>query len=704
MLPNALLTHFGYERFRDGQEEIVRALVEEDRDVVVVMPTGSGKSICYQLPALLLPGLTLVISPLIALMKDQVESLQRRRIPASFVNSSLDAREVRARLTQAAAGQHKLLYLAPERLKDPRLLSLLGHAEVSLIAVDEAHCVSQWGHDFRPDYLRIHQVTRAFPRARVAALTATATGKVREDIILALGLGTQGRAAPAVFVHGFERPNLHIAVSRCPSHDHKLSRVLAALEDWRNGIIYCSTRKQAETVVRKLREAGHDVPLYHGGMADRDRDRIQDQFMTRRANAVVATNAFGMGVDRGDLRFVLHWDIPGSMEAYYQEIGRAGRDGAPAWCELLYNYADVRTQEFFLEGSNPSRKTLLELLALLRRRCMKQPLARSAEDWCAELDSTRNPMAVRTALWILERANCIQREDEPGSRSPAVLACEKIDDRALAEQIQRAEAKAARDRAKLDAILDFANRRECRHRQILRYFGDPTDLPDGCRACDQCSTKTPAPRPSLSEDDWLQVQKLLSTVARLDGRLGRGRLAELLHGDETAGLLADGLGGHRGFGLLRDLEPAAITRLCDALAGDGCLDLREGLLHLTERGREVVWRRVTPDLSPRPTHSRGTPVLTKPRKAPKSETPAKSASAPPASVDPAVWARLTAWRMKRCRIAGVKPFQILSNSTLVEIAARKPASLEALAAIPGIGPVKLAQFGPDLLSLLHSPP
>jgi ATP-dependent DNA helicase RecQ len=693
MLTSALKTHFGFDRFRDGQEEVVEAVMA-GTDVVVVMPTGSGKSLCFQLPALVLPGITLVLSPLIALMKDQVETLQRRKIAATFVNSSLDPHEMGRRLEEVRAGKHKLLYLAPERLKDPRFLKLLEQIEVSLIAVDEAHCVSQWGHDFRPDYLRIHEMTRLFPKARVAALTATATARVREDIVRHLGLGGQGRKNPRVFVHGFERPNLHIAVTRCSTHDQKLARVSAALEDWRNGIIYCSTRKQAEIVVKKLDLLGHDVPLYHGGMSDTDRSRIQDRFMTGRVNAVVATNAFGMGVDRADLRFVLHWDIPGSMEAYYQEIGRAGRDGAPAWCELLYNYIDIRTQEFFLEGSNPSRETILELLALLRRRCSKQPLALPAEVWAGEMGSTNNPMAVRSAFWILERANCIQREDEPGSRTQAVLALEKIDDRALAEHIQRAEAKAQRDRAKLDAILDFANRRECRHRQILRYFGDATDIGNACKACDVCQTQAAKPRPALSEEDWVRIQKILSTVARLDHQFGRARIAELLKGSKNLALAHAGLLDHRGHGLLSDLPLPVIVDLIDNLLADGCLEQSFGefpTLGISARGKEAVFRRVTPDLSP-------VPAVAAPSA--KTKSPKKSAD-PPTHVDGELFLRLKAWRMKRCRIAHVKPFQVLANKTLEELAAQKPATIQELQQISGIGPVKLAQYGEELLRLIQ---
>lgn len=686
MFEQALQRHFGFDRFRDGQGEVVEAVMRGG-DAVVVMPTGSGKSLCYQLPAMELPGITLVISPLIALMKDQVEALVRRfRVPATFLNSTLDWREMRDRIDAARAGRVKLLYVAPERLKDSAFLKLLEAVELSLIAVDEAHCVSQWGHDFRPDYLRIGRVTRRFPKTRVMALTATATGKVREDIVEQLALGKHGRGNPKVFVRGFERPNLMISVSRCSTHSEKLMHVMRAVEDWRIGIIYCSTRKQVENVWKKLTVKGLDVPMYHGGMSDADRERMQNRFMNKEVDLVVATNAFGMGVDRGDVRFVIHWDIPGSMEAYYQEIGRAGRDGAPAWCELLYNYADVSTQEFFLEGANPSREMILELLGLIRKRCLNSPKVISAEMWAEDLVTSRNPMAVRTALYILERANCIERQNEPGSRSPAIMAFDKVDREKLAEQLIRVEAKAQRDRAKLDAILSYVNKRDCRHRQILRYFGDRTEI-SGCRACDSCSPLTRPETPPLTEADWVAVQKMLSTVARLDGQYGRSRIAEVLKGSNTKGIQQAHLETHRCYGLLRDWPLASIVHGLDALLEDGCLAQSTGeypMLTITERGREAVWRNVEPRVRIKTSRRRPQATTTKPCGAGEDD----------------LVQRLKKWRTRRAIITKMKPYQVLTNRTIDALAEERPETLEALAAVPGIGPAKLSRYGEELLKIM----
>jgi ATP-dependent DNA helicase RecQ len=680
MVQTALKKHFGYDRFREGQEDAVRAVLG-GKDVVVVMPTGSGKSLCFQLPALEMSGVTLVISPLISLMKDQVDSLNRIGAPVTFVNSTLHPREMEERLEGVVQGKFKLLYLAPERLRDPRFSAFLKRIEVSMLAVDEAHCVSQWGHDFRPDYLSIGRIAKAFPNARVMALTATATGKVREDIVQHLGLGQEPRSNPEVFVHGFRRPNLRIGVARCSTHDDKLNRVLKAITDWKVGIIYCSTRKQAERVVKKLKENGHDVPLYHGGLPDKQRERIQNIFMHHKKDVVVATNAFGMGVDRSDVRFVIHWDIPGSMEAYYQEIGRAGRDGSRAWCELLYNFADVRTQEFFLEGSNPTKETILELLTLYRRRCMKRPLARSADEWKDELNSTNNSMAVRTATWILERAGCVQRDEDPGSRSTAVMAMEKVNERGLAQEILKAQSKASRDRAKLDAILDYANRRECRHKQILRYFGDDTPVVVPCEACDTCSKGAEEIPELFPEETWVAVQKILSTVARMDGQFGRARIGEVLKGSKTKALHEAGLIDHRCYGLLKDWTLASIVSALDELLEDGCLEQRGReypTLGITQRGKEAMWRKVQPRV----------------------QFLAAGPSIDESEPDEDVLKALKSWRMRHCRIGKMKPFHILSNKTLEAIALQKPTTLEALSAVPGIGPAKLEKYGEELIRMM----
>jgi len=681
-----LQNHFGFTSFREGQEEAVDSVMS-GQDVVVVMPTGSGKSLCFQLPALEFPGITLVISPLISLMKDQVDGLVRRNLPVTFLNSSLHPREMEERMIDIAQGQYKLVYVAPERIRDSRFNRLLDTVDLSMLAVDEAHCVSQWGHDFRPDYLQLKKISQRFPEARVMALTATATGKVREDIVTHLGLGKHGRSAPEVYVHGFARPNLHISVRRCATHDEKMKRVHHAIEQYGTGIIYCSTRKQVERVIKKLKSSGAKATGYHGGLPDSERTRIQTRFMNGSDPIVVATNAFGMGVDRADVRFVIHWDIPGSMEAYYQEIGRAGRDGQPSTCELLYNYADVRTQEFFLEGSNPKKETILELLSLYRRKCSKRPLALPADAWKEHLNSTNNPMAIRTATWILERAGCVQREEDPSSRSTAVLAHETFDPERLAKEIQRAESKAARDRSKLDALLGYVNQHRCRHQQILAYFGDPAEKEFECKQCDICAPEAKTTHVTYSEADWIALQKILSAVGRLNGQFGRARIAELLKGSNTKGIRDARLLDHRCHGLLKEWTLPRLMKALDALLGDGCLQtdsLEYPTLSLTARGKKALKRELQPEVS-------------------------LHASAPvtgsDVETDHDLLEALKKWRIRTAMITKRKPYQILHNKTLEAIASRLPQDTQSLSSISGIGPAKLERYGDEILKIVlsHSP-
>src|SRR5581483_5541354 len=345
---DTLEKYFGFNGFLEGQSEVIESVLE-GHDCLVVMPTGGGKSLCYQLPALMRDGITLVISPLIALMKDQVDGLRERGIKATFINSSLSFEEQRSRLNKVRQGDYQLLYIAPERFRSEWFRDVLRDAQISLFAIDEAHCVSQWGHDFRPDYLRLRQACESIGRPQMIALTATATPFVRADIIRELRL-----REPRHFIAGFNRPNLHLRIAHPNTEAEKLKEIRKLIKRADgSGIIFSATRKSAETVAAKLMESGYSAEAYHAGMTDENRIQIQDRFMNGHVKVIVATNAFGMGVDKADIRFVAHYQMPDSIESYYQEIGRAGRDGKPAECLLLFNYADKRTQDFFIEGSYP---------------------------------------------------------------------------------------------------------------------------------------------------------------------------------------------------------------------------------------------------------------------------------------------------------------------------------------------------------------
>ena len=341
--------HFGHAAFRQGQEPLVRAVLD-GHDVLAVMPTGSGKSLGFQLPAVLLPGLTLVVSPLIALMKDQVDELNHRGIATAVLHSLLSAEDRRRAWKAAELGQLRLLYVAPERFASDRLARLLGNLPLARFVVDEAHCVSQWGHEFRPDYRRLKDAAAQCRRSDgkpgrppIAAFTATATPEVRDDIIGLLGL-----AHPKIIVSGFDRPNIYLQV-RPVSGEWEKHGLLPRLVAGRRALVYCSTRRAAETAADILRGALIEAAVYHAGLSDQERVRVQDAFAKKTIHVVCATNAFGMGIDRPDIDAVVHAAIPGSVEAYYQEIGRAGRDGRSATATLLWDYADVKTREFLID-------------------------------------------------------------------------------------------------------------------------------------------------------------------------------------------------------------------------------------------------------------------------------------------------------------------------------------------------------------------
>ncbi len=579
---------FGFDGFRPGQEEIVEA-VTAGRNVLAIMPTGGGKSLCFQLPALCRDGVTVVISPLIALMRDQVRALREAGVEAGALTSGNTSEETDEVFRALDEGRLKLLYMAPERLASAGTQAMLRRINCTSIAVDEAHCVSQWGHDFRPDYLAIGALRKALD-VPLAAFTATADAETREEIVTRLFDG----AAPQTFLRGFDRPNIHLAFA-AKNQPRKQILDFAAARRGQSGIVYCGTRAKTETLSAALRADGHAACHYHGGMDPEDRRRVEVRFQQEDGLIVVATVAFGMGIDKPDIRWVAHADLPKSIEGYYQEIGRAGRDGAPAETLTLYGADDIR----------------------LRR---------------SQIDEGQAP-----------------------------------------------EDRKSADHARLNALLGLAEALRCRRQTLLRYFGED---PEPCAHCDLCA------RPPEVFDGAVSVQKALSAMLRTGENFGAGHLIDILVGADTDKIRARNHDQLPTYAVGKDLSRGQWQAVFRQMMGHDLVrpdPARHGALRMTEAARPILRGEASIELR--------RDTITAAQTRPAVRALVNEEDAPLLSA-------LKAKRRALAEEARVPAYVIFTDRTLIEMAERRPGSLDEMAGISGVGAKKLERYGAMFLNVI----
>jgi ATP-dependent DNA helicase RecQ len=649
-LKPALTRLFGFAEFRPGQEQVVRAAVD-GRDTLALMPTGSGKSLTYQLAAMLRPTPTLVLSPLIALMKDQVDKLPPEvAAQATLINSSLDPDEAAARLRAAAEGRYRLLYVAPERLRQRRFLDAIAGIDIGLVVIDEVHCVSMWGHDFRPDYLFIRRALDALGHPAILGMTATATPTTEREIAAALGRD------PEVVRTSVVRSNLRYDVEIVDGEEDRLRTLVRRLHELRgaSAIVYARSRRSCETLARTLRV--HDLAAvhYHAGLEPQERSAAQEAFIEGRIQTVVATTAFGMGIDKPDIRLVALYNYPESLESYVQMVGRAGRDGRASDTLLLASRSDASQLRRFARSDIPTVADLRAVYAQLRGRREVLP---------EELGDEPDP---RVLIGMLEQVGLVQRGFDAGRAmqvevpDPPADAAGRIDT-LLARYEQEALARA-------DRLVRFAESRACRHRQVAEHFGEMLD--EDCGMCDVCSPlAAPADAPvsaaPLPDDIGDAIHR---AVLELRWPLGRTGLTAMLRGSMSAPRSAQ-RSPH--FGLLSAASQADIKRWIQLLEVSGALESFE-----SDDGFRLL------------------------RAVPGAELPRIGATAPAGPADEGLFERLRAWRLERAREDEVPAYVVLHDATLRELACAKPANERDLAAVKGFGPTKLERYGDDVLAVI----
>lgn len=678
-LEQALKHYFNFNSFRTGQKEVVEEVLGGN-NVLTVMPTGQGKSLCYQLPALLMPGITVVVSPLVALMKDQVDALHGKNLyQATFISSQLTQEEQRQRLEEMGRGKFKLVYVAPERLKSRLFCAHLARLKVSLLTVDEAHCVSHWGHDFRPDYLSIREFHRQLTGApKILALTATATPAVQEDILEQLGIPDASRV-----IAGSDRPNLFYSAKTFDSDRSKLAeleKLISARSG--SGLVYVATRKDAEKIAAvlagKLRIA---AAAYHAGLQPEERSRVQDDFLQGRTRVVVGTNAFGMGIDKSDIRFVIHYCLPASLEAYYQEVGRAGRDGGPADCMLFFTHRDRQLQEWIIDNDALTKQDIIDFWQACRSSLEGNFTTLSS---VAMEQKGMGETKLRLLLSMLERIEVLRVADRDGDNLYLEMGPNRPTGDLMITVLQEARERSREKKEKLAATVNWIHSSFCRRAGLLSYFGEEVQV-HAQRCCDNCLQNT---RGKMAESNLpLAVFACIKELPRL---LGQKRLVDVLRGSRAKDILEGGYDKINSYGKFAGYSSTAVRGLVNQLMGDGFLKGvgdEYPVIALTPSGEKALeGGKALP--------VRGDFISTREENSNKDERIAPA-------VDKDLLAALKEFRAGLARKESLPPYIFFHDRVLEEIAAQKPVTTAGLSAIKGIGEKKIARYGEQLVGIVR---